>query len=215
MNRALNIQHPTSNAERRTGPCARSHSMFGVRRPTFDVLVLGMLLCLSTAHAQTNTNAAARLEYSNFRVIADRNIFNPNRTSRTRSSQRDDRQPRADTFALVGTIIYEKGTFAFFDGNGSDYKQVLEPEGKIAGYVVKEILPHSVKLESAGKVVEMKVGAQMRKEDGQWRLLAQPEWTPAATPATTAANREAAADPEIEQNDILKKLMQQKEQELK
>jgi hypothetical protein len=189
--------------------------MLGVSPLAIFLSLFTVTITASAQQTNTNTTAASRLEYSNFRIIAERNIFNPNRTSRTRSTQRDDRQPRADTFSLVGTMIYEKGTFAFFDGTGSDYKQVLEPDGKIAGYVVKEILPHSVKLESGGKVVEMKVGAQMRKEDNGWRLLAQPEWTPPPTDTTTAANSEAPADPGLEQNDVLKKLMQQREQELK
>ena len=64
-----------------------------------------------------------------------------------------------------------KGMLAFFDGNDSDYRKVLSPDGVIAGYKVVEITLRGVKLESAGKPVAMKVGAQMRQESkGEWQL---------------------------------------------
>ena len=69
-----------------------------------------------------------------------------------------------DAFALVGTMSYQKGTFAFFDGTSPEYRKVLERDGAIAGYKVAEITPNAVKLEAANKRVEMKVGTQMRHE---------------------------------------------------
>jgi hypothetical protein len=113
----------------------------------------------------------------------------------------------------VGTIAYEKGMFAFFDSSSPDFRKILEPAGEIAGYTVKEISPKSVKLEAGGKTVEMKIGGQMRREDNKpWELIAQTEWTPTA-PADSAAT--ASSDSSLEANDVLKKLMQQREQESK
>ncbi len=223
MKLKTNIEHRTSNIEHRSGARAQRHSMFDVRCSMFDVFPLGiiLLLCAFAASAQsTNSPAPSRLEYSNFRVIADRNIFNPNRRGAyVRSDRRDSNQnrPSGDSFSLVGTILYQKGAFAFFDGTSSDYKQVLEPDGTIAGHKVKEVLAKSVKLEAGGKEIEMKVGAQMRKEDGHWQLLTAAEWRPPSTdtnnPAATAST--ASADSGMEGNDVLKKLMEQREKELK
>ena len=47
-----------------------------------------------------------------------------------------------DFFVLVGTMSYEKGFFAFFDGSHSDYKRVLKREETIAGFKVAAIGPH-------------------------------------------------------------------------
>src|SRR5690348_9065903 len=63
----------------------------------------------STA-AGTNSNSSP-LDFSAFRLVVDRNIFDPNRAPR--------RGPTApvrtvDAFTLVGTMSYEKGIFAFF-----------------------------------------------------------------------------------------------------
>jgi hypothetical protein len=216
----MNIQHPTSNIQH---PIARR-----IRRAAFHWMldvgcwVLGVFF-ISTAFAQSTNSSPApsRLDYSSFRVIADRNIFNPNRRGGPfRSDRRESNQnrPSGDSFSLVGTILYQKGAFAFFDGTSSDYKQVLEPDGLIAGHKVKEVLPRSVKLEAGGKEIEMKIGAQMRKEDGRWQLFTATEWRPPSTDATnapTATASAASADSGLEMNDVLKKLMEQREKELK
>jgi hypothetical protein len=194
----LNIQRPI---KRRT-----IGSVFGVG-------ILGILLtCAINSSAQTN--APSRTDYSSYRIIIERNIFNPNRTGRyIRSNSPTPRASRVDTFSLVGTIAYEKGMFAFFDSSSPDFRKILEPAGEIAGYTVKEISPKSVKLEAAGKTLEIKIGGQMRREDNKpWELIAQTEWTPIAPSdsATTASN-----DSSLEANDVLKKLMQKREQESK
>jgi hypothetical protein len=168
--------------------------------------------------AAQQTNAPAGTNYSSFQIIAERNIFDPNRHPRTSRSNRRTTSRSATTFSLVGTMSYKNGMLAFFDGTDSDHRKVLTQNGVIAGYKVVEITLHGVKLESAGKPVEMKVGAQMRQESkGEWQLAG-----PGELPASTAENEVTAsnetppsAGSSSEGNDVLKKLMQQREQELK
>src|ERR1051325_3802941 len=67
----------------------------------------------------TNANAQARNNYESFRIIAQRNIFNPNRSSRaSRGGENGEarKEVKTDWIALVGTMLYEKGELAFFDG---------------------------------------------------------------------------------------------------
>jgi len=161
------------------------------------------------------TNDTGQAGFSAFQVISQKNIFNLNRTGRRRDRGRSQRG--ADAFYLVGTMSYEKGTFAFFDGTGSEYKKVLQNNGAIAGYKVVEITPTSVKLETGGKQVTMKVGTQMRHEtQGGWQLVANNELPQpsvedtAATPDDTTSS--SSSD---EPNDVLRRLMQRREQELK
>src|SRR5579862_1681456 len=80
--------------------------------------------------SSATNNSASPFDYSAFQLIAERNIFDPNRAPR---SIRNTTQPKTtDSFTLVGTMSYEKGIFAFFDGNSSDYKKVLKPDESIA-----------------------------------------------------------------------------------
>ena len=177
--------------------------------------VVALAMASGFATPAQETNHVGQTDFSAFRGISEKNIFNLNRTARRRGRNRT--QQAGDAFYLVGTMSYEKGTFAFFDGTGSEYRKILQKAGTIAGYNVLEITPTSVKLETGGKQVTMKVGTQMRHEDqGNWRLVANSELP--ANPAEDVApgagdtTRSSSSD---EPNDVLKRLMQRREQELK
>jgi hypothetical protein len=184
---------------------------------------LGLALATGWPAAAQETNAVAATDFSAFRVISQRNIFDPTRTARRRSTERasSSRPQAADAFSLVGIMSYGKGDFAFFDGTNSEYRKIVEPAGQIAGYTVAEITPSTVKLTNQQRLVEMRVGSQLRRnDDNGWQLVASAE-LPAVTPATENAASPAATDSPTggsaatEPNEVLRKLMQQREQELK
>jgi hypothetical protein len=96
----------------------------------------------------------------------------------------------------------------------------------IAGYTVTEITPTSVQLQSADKkTLRLNIGDVMRQNGSVWQLVRQGELStdmgvggsaaPAATESTSAPEASAAPSSALEGNDILKRLMQQREQELK
>jgi hypothetical protein len=184
----------------------------------------------SASTSDTNTGPAS-LEYPAFQVIAQKNIFDPNRRPNAPRRQRDTtRPPQVDSFSLVGTMTYEKGTFAFFSGSSSRYEKALKPAGEIAGYTVAAVSANAVKLVAGTNEVDLKVGYQLRREDeGPWTVSAGsaarsggggyggssssyssrsssfgggPSSPPVATPP-----------PSGPQGDILKRMMQRREQE--
>ena len=131
----------------------------------------------STGNPTSGTNGSAtRLDYAAFRVIVDRNIFDPNRVPHRSAEVRPRPTPRSvDSLTLVGTMAYEKGTFAFFDGSITDYKKALKLTDVIAGYKVTNISPSGVRLSAGTNELELKVGMQLRREeDGPWMLSGQP-----------------------------------------
>jgi hypothetical protein len=181
----------------------------------------GLLCLLGTAVTATaqETNGSARpsrLSYESFRIIAQRNIFNPNRSSRgdrtpAVSSRREpDRRVRTESFALVGTLSYEKGTFAFFDGSSSQYQKALQPADTIAGYKIADIASSHVTLESTNsQTIQLPVGMEMKRQDeGEWLLTARAEAP--ASPGTPSSSGAAAGG---DAGEILKRLMQKREQE--
>ncbi len=111
----------------------------------------------------------SRQDESAFRIVSERNIFDANRSGgQVRLSSR--RAPRVESFTLVGTLAYEKGAFAFFEGSSSELTKVLKSEGVIAGHKLVDILADGVKLEADGKTMDLAVGSAMRREDeGAWR----------------------------------------------
>ena len=61
----------------------------------------------------------AKGSFDSFRLIGDRNIFDPNRRNRSaRSAANEPAAPTGDTIALVGTMDYAQGTFD--DGHDPD-----------------------------------------------------------------------------------------------
>ena len=170
-----------------------------------------------------------------FRIISERNIFNPNRSSRSRlASGRNDspRTVRRERFALVGTMSYEKGNFGFFDGSSDEYRKVAEPGQTIAGHRIVAIAPHSVTLASTnGAEIQLMVGMQMRREDdGDWQLSAreEPMESVRRTDSTGATAALATRPPDLgndagrevgegdggdENDEALKRLLQKREEE--
>ena len=152
-----------------------------LRLRTSCFILSTLLLSLATGPAQS-TNAPTRLSYDAFRMISDRNIFNPNRVGRgaPRTTRRDT-TPAAhvESFSLVGIMSYEKGLFAFFEGTSADFKKVLQTDAVIGQYKVTSVMPEALKLTFGTNDYELKVGMQMRREDeGEWFLSATGEGSP-------------------------------------
>ena len=180
--------------------------------------------------------------------IAVRNIFNPNRyptqiiivNTNTNRGPRGPRVPQVAQFSLVGTMAYEKGMFAFFDGNNNNLRKVLyQSDGKnIAGFTVEEVTPSDVKLVSADKlqILRMKVGDMMRQGTDGWELAGQvqasdtfsgggfagggfadtgssfPGGDTSATDSTPDTS--STSSPALEGNSVLQRLMKLRQQQL-
>ncbi len=177
----------------------------------------GIALCGRCPAA--STNESARTDDAAFAIIYERNIFDPNRTAQHEPSPDDHPEPvaaaPAETFALVGTMSYAKGTFAFFSGSAPDYQKVLRREDEIAGFRITDIASDAVTLATSNSTVVVRVGSGMQQD----RLAG---WTPVsgeiAAPQSSEQPAEAAPQPEHDpaasDTDVLKKLMQKREQEL-
>src|SRR5258708_13203971 len=139
---------------------------------------------LGTLAAQTN--APGKLDYALFNIVTERNIFNSHRSAKYKPATEPGPQAKIDSFALVGTMSYNKGPFAFFEGTSSDYRKALKLEDAIAGFKVAEIAPAFVKLASPSNELELQVGMELRRENkGPWRLSSPSELPLAGAPSTT------------------------------
>ena len=166
------------------------------------------------------------------RRVSERNIFDPDRQPRTRGESRPIPKPvvvvaaDAPEMGLVGVMTFQKGTFAFFDGNAAEYRKTLQVQALIAGHTVTAITPQSVTLsESNGPPVLLKVGQRLRKDaEGVWKLAAGGSGeaftrsggsagagtgTASSSPSTTTAEDPPGSD------EILKRLLKKREQEMK
>lgn len=153
-----------------------------------------------------------------FRLIHERNIFDPNRASRASRSRRNSETPRTvrtESFTLVGTLIHEKGSFAFFDSSTSDYRKTVPIGEKLAGYQIAEIASSGIKMVAAGGTNDLPVGAQMRREDeGEWKMSLPAASRRPLSVASGSSTVKAEDASFAEEAELLKRLMQKREQEL-
>jgi hypothetical protein len=200
-------------------------------KPGPALWVAAALTVAFAASAQTN-GVPGPQDFAAFsRFITDRNIFDPNRqphfyTSTYRPHTTHHTHTSAPGLQLVGTMDYDKGRFAFFNGNSDDLKKVLAVGGTVAGFTVLEILPNQVRLVSADKKgqLTLNVGDGLRQDNGKWVLAETGDYiSSASTPDASAAASSSSSTSEessseapasaSEPNDVLKRLMQQREKE--
>jgi hypothetical protein len=184
-----------------------------------------------TSSASQSSNVPGPSDYERFSsFITQRNIFDPNRYPRNSSGPTRSYTPRtpryAPTFTLVGTMSYTKGMFAFFDGNQSNLRKVLTQSGNIANYTVIEVTQSGATLQSADKkqTLQLKIGDSVRQEGSTWLLAGAGQSYASSgfsegessTSGESSGDAASSAPPSAsEPNDILKKLMQQREESLK
>jgi hypothetical protein len=168
----------------------------------------------SRAGTDSSTNGPGKLDYDAFRVIVRLNIFDPNR--QPGRLPRQAAPIRSEYFTLVGTMSYEKGTFAFFSGSDSRYEKALRLSDSIAGYKITNIdlAAESVKLASGTNGFELRMGMQMRREqEGEWQPAAAPASLAASSSSesTTTTTTDAAASGS--ESETIKRMMQRREKE--
>lgn len=166
--------------------------------------------------SKTRASAPVAATFDNtFRGIGDRNIFNPNRVGRTRSSEAPP--PRTDVISFVGVMDYEKGLFAFFDSPDDSYRKALKVGGSLGKFTVKSIAADSVELERDAKPITLKMGQQLRRpEGGDWTLIGADVVRNEAR-AAEAASASASAPLAIpaDASDALRRLMEKRMNQLK
>lgn len=163
--------------------------------------------------------------FDEFKIITQRNIFDPNRGApgRPRRTEEKPKPARIDYLNLVGAMSYEKGRFAFFDGSSSDYRKSVKPGDSIAGYKVADVTQNKVTLESGDKKIELPVGGQLKREDeGEWRVNSTPESfasagsssssssTSSSTSTSSGSSSSGSSSESEETNPILKRLLEQR-----
>jgi len=167
--------------------------------------------------AAESDSGPSSLDFSAFRKIADRNIFNSGRSARTARSGERPRVPLVESFTVVGTMSSAKGDTVFFDGSSGTYRRALKLGDTIAGHKVMAISIEQVELEADGKKFKLNVGATMRREDeGPWEVSGSGVSHAVAASATGSGSADSSnGESGGEVSDVLKRLLQKRAQEEK
>ena len=168
-----------------------------------------LLLAGFTASAQLSTNnpalrtaakaaptppAATVQSFDAFKSVPDRNIFNSRRYAgrQNEAPTPTRRDPVIESFSLLGTLDYPKGTVAFFEGSSTSHRKAATVDESIGGCKITGIEPNIVRLEANGKPVELKVGYMLRREDdGAWQMREaerQTDYSSSYTSSSSSSN---------------------------
>jgi hypothetical protein len=184
----------------------------------------------------TNDTArrSSKPDYSSFKIVTDRNIFDPNRNPRRPNNDAPRPRPKViDSLALVGVMSYEKGTFAFFDGTRGEFKKALKASDSIGGLKLSAIDASAVKLTKGEQTLDLRIGMQLKREDeGEWQLSGAAESfsssrsssggpdrgsfsssRPGSSSSSPSQTSPSDAPSTGGDNDVLRRLMQRREQE--
>lgn len=150
----------------------------------------------------------AKTSYETFKVIVDRNIFSPRKSGReTQVAAAPKKSVRVDSFSVTGTLSYSSGWVAFFDGTSSRFRKSVKAGQTFEGFKVKDVTLDGVKLEKDQKVMTVRVGGQVKREDdGPWHSTAPGERI--QMPESKSEAGGDSREPSGGESDILKRLME-------
>lgn len=144
---------------------------------------------------------------SDFSLIIERNIFNPNRQKKEPERPVIE-TPKQDEISLVGTLVSETQRYAFFDGSSPEYSRVLAVGAEIGGGVIQTIDVSSIQLRLGEDDVSVPVGKRLvREEDQPWRLQDAPRRI------ESRSKNDGNKEQPTPANDLLRRLMERRNQE--
>jgi len=155
-------------------------------KQAFNITLLSLIAWLAWAGITAPADAQEAVspdpsDFQAYALIQERNIFNPNRyrISENRpppSEPGSEPDPvRIEFFTLLGTMSYEKGCYAYFNGSDAEFRKIVQTQDTIGEHKVLEISDSNVRLEHGGKELRMKVGMQLKRQNqGEWELVSEP-----------------------------------------
>ncbi|MBZ0256647.1 hypothetical protein K8I31_11330 [bacterium] len=185
------------------------------QRSLFTTICLSALLVAIYALAPTNAASQEEQEtpvfsgksLSDFSLIFERNIFNPNRQKKEPERPVIE-TPKQDEISLVGTLVSETQRYAFFDGSSPEYSRVLAVGAEIGGGAIQTIDVSSIQLRLGEEDVTVPVGKRLvREKDQPWRLQDAPRRI------ESRSNNDGPREQPTPANDLLRKLMERRNQE--
>jgi len=158
-------------------------------------------------------------EFSSFKIILERNIFDSDRRPFRENSDRSKPRPnpqQTDRFVLLGVLIHNENSLAFFEGSQKEYRKEFRPGESIAGYRITDISTVKVTLEKKGRQIPLLIGQGMSSTDGEdWSISmgTSPGMKDDSLKNVPPVNPEKNKGKDANADDLLKKMMERREKE--
>jgi hypothetical protein len=157
--------------------------------------------------------------WTKYQIILQRNIFSRQR-SPVRQRQSSDRPravvvPNPESYFLLKGIVQEGDKFiAFIEDNRSNSVLRLREGDGVARGIIKNFTLDSIEYQSEGRTISVPLGRDM--EGGQGAVTINRMLELSATAPATGSRKSTSAEqaPSADEAEILKKLMEQRKQQL-
>jgi hypothetical protein len=170
-------------------------------------------------------------KFEAFKILLERNIFDPQRRPAERGApvrQATVTTPTTERIALVGVLIDSGQATAFFDGTTSGGKVAIRVGGEIAGARLTQVSTDRVRLEKKGRTMDLPMAGQLsRGEKGDWEIAKEviplsgggsgPGGSPLAADGKTTVSAAAGSAPSPSgnsQDETIRKLMERRRKEM-
>ncbi len=171
----------------------------------------------AAAKAAIATPTANAVTLDSFRIISERNIFNANRIGRTTRTENAAPAQKVDQISFVGTMETDQGLRAFFDGSDAVYRRVVRAGESVGEFKVVKIAADNVVLSRDSKEIPLRLTQQLRRpEGGDWSVtgfVASAVARPVAN--STEIDPNTPAQIPADASDVLRRLMEQRQKQLK
>ena len=195
-----------------------------------EMAIILLAFLMISGLAPDGRGADVPVDFSAYKIILERNIFNASRQAQPLPGQRPRAEIRPDRITLLGVLVDGKNSAAFFDGSRSEYTRAVRLGEAIADYRVVAIGTDKVKLADGKKEFEISVAARMEKiGDSPWTLAegrSEPsegrreERSSSATPSdgsksdSAISNGDSESSPQESSSDLVKRLMERRRREM-
>ena len=204
------------------------------------IMLPSVFILSASAQEPAHPVPTGPLTYESFRLLHTRNVFDPDRRPvRPANTAATVATGHADYLALTGTLIDADKSYAFFSGSRTDFNKVLSVRDKIANATITQITPLNIVVERGGRSVSVAVGQTVPLDDrsapgpapsNQAEVTAtsidRPPSTadasasgagaPAAPGSVPAAGAPGAAKPPASsKEEIMRRMMEKRQQDLK
>ncbi len=181
---------------------------------------------LTFAQADESPENSTIIPFDTFELIVERNMFDPNRKKKQEEREAVKERPASqiDVMTLVGTLLTDEASYAFFNGTLLNDQSVLKAGDHIADGTISAIDSTHILLEKSSQPVSLKVGMSlMRENQGEWtiadsssqlRTMMAQSNSQTNEKANQASGSSESKENESSTNDVLRKLMERRKQEL-
>jgi hypothetical protein len=209
---------------------------FPLARHLPGVFMMLALLGATAAHAQTKTSG-----FEAYKLVQTRNIFDPDRRAlashwgsnapssggsiSSRRSEYSAPRRNSDYIALTGILVTEDKSLAFFGGSRPDYDKVLTVKNLVAGATITKITAANIEVQRDGKSIVVAIGQTVPFDNSAPAPAPVPvaatapplsdSPAPSSGGSITPNSPPAAPSAPGSMSDVMKRMMERRQQQLK